>query len=57
MIGPCGPGPPKLVIGNLNSVNYQQSTLENPPIKSVCEASVFIARWRFQQEKAPAHFS
>ncbi len=56
LIGPYGPGPLKIVQGNLNSQKYQTEIIND--IKNVCEAVIFpIHGAIFQQDKAPAHWS
>ena len=56
IIGPYGPGPLKVVHGNLNSINYQQNIIND--IDQVCNAMVFpLERAIFMQDKAPAHWS
>ncbi len=58
IMGPFGPGPMKMVKGNLNSQKYQEEILSYPPIKDVCESMLFpYSGAIFQQDKAPAHWS
>ena len=58
IIGPYDVGPLKLVKGNLNSRKYQTDILEDPPIKTVCQAIQFPMKdGIFQQDKTPAHWS
>ena len=56
VIGPYGPGPLKLVSGNLNSQKYQEHIIND--IKEVTDAILFpFHNAIFMQDKAPAHWS
>ena len=56
IIGPYGPGPLKLVLGNLNLEKYQIHIINN--IKEVTDAMLFPTKdGVFMQDKAPAHWS